>query len=208
MIKRLSLGLLVLGLGCIIWSMINIWAQTNYLEASTPLQSTFSKQEANLQQASLPSTSVAINPASETAIALYPEYPLEGDEIGTIAMPTLDQVFPIIQGTGDAELKQGVGHFTQSVLPGEADNCVLSGHRETVFRKIGKLKIGDQLVVQTVAGTFTYEVTGTRIVLADDRTVIVPTENAVLTLTTCYPFDTPGYFPERYIVSAALVEQN
>jgi len=67
------------------------------------------------------------------------------------------------------------------------------------------LKIGDQLIVQTSAGTFTYEVKGTRIVDEDDRTVIVPTDHAVLTLTTCYPFDTPGYSPERYIVSADLL---
>lgn len=37
-------------------------------------------------------------------------------------------------------------------------------------------------------------------------TVIVPTDHAVLTLTTCYPFNTPGYSPDRYIVSAALLE--
>ena len=106
------------------------------------------------------------------------------------------------------ELKKGVGHFNQSVLPGEKDNCVFSGHRETVFRQLGKLKIGDQLIVQTSAGTFTYEVSGTRIVDAEDKTVIVPTDHAVLTLTTCYPFNTPGYFPDRYIVSADLIMSN
>jgi sortase A len=105
-------------------------------------------------------------------------------------------------------LKKGVGHFTQSVLPGEEDNCVLSGHRETVFRRIGRLKLGNQLIVQTSAGIFTYQVTGTRIVQANDKTVIVPTDHAVLTLTTCYPFYAPGYFPDRYIVSAALEKVN
>ena len=56
------------------------------------------------------------------------------------------------------------------------------------------------------AGTFTYEVKGTRIVHADDKTVIVPTDHAVLTMTTCYPFNIPGYFPDRYIVSANLLK--
>jgi len=99
-----------------------------------------------------------------------------------------------------------VGHFTQSVLPGEEDNCVFSAHRETFFKQLGELKIGDQLIVQTSAGTFTYEVNGTRIVHADDKTVIVPFDHAVLTLITCYPFNTVGYFPDRYIVSAVLVK--
>jgi hypothetical protein len=33
-----------------------------------------------------------------------------------------------------------VGHFTQSVLPGEEDNCVLSVHCDTFFAKSGKLE--------------------------------------------------------------------
>jgi len=137
---------------------------------------------------------------------LYPVYPAEGDNIGSLTIPALKRKLTILQGTGVKELKKGVGHFTQSVLPGEEDNCVFSGHRETVFRLLGNLKIGDQLIVQTSAGTFTYEVNGTRIVHEDDKTVIVPTDHAVLTMTTCYPFYTPGYSPDRYIVSAALIK--
>lgn len=98
-----------------------------------------------------------------------------------------------------------MGHFIQSVLPGEQDNSVLSGHRDTVFREIGDLLIGDLLIVETSAGIFTYEVTGTRIVDKDDQTVIVPTDHAVLTLTTCYPFRYVGPAPDRYIVSADLL---
>ena len=48
---------------------------------------------------------------------------------------------------------------------------------ETVFfSRLGELKIGDVLVVETSAGIYTYEITGTRIVSANDRTVIVPTD--------------------------------
>jgi sortase A len=161
-----------------------------------------------------PATSAAANvvkaesdpsPVLPATDGLYPAYPAEGDNIGSLTIPALTQKLPIFQGTGVKELQEGVGHFSQSVLPGEEDNCVLSGHRETVFRQLGNLKIGDQLIVQTSAGTFTYEVTGTRIVKADDKTVIVPANHAILTLTTCYPFNTPGYFPDRYVVSASLI---
>ncbi len=58
--------------------------------------------------------------------------------------------------------------------------------------------------MQTSAGIFTYKVNGTRIVHKDDKTVIVPTNHAVLTLTTCYPFNVIGNAPDRYIVSADL----
>lgn len=182
---------MALGIGCISWAMYSMWSQPQ------------SNYTAPAQVTSAPSI---VSPEPDKA--LYPDYPAEGDNIGSLTIPALKQKFLILQGTGDVELKKGVGHFNQSVLPGEKDNCVLSGHRETVFRQLGNLKIGDSLIVQTSAGTFTYEVSGTRIVHADDKTVIVPTDHAVLTLTTCYPFNTPGYFPDRYIVSADLVKSN
>ena len=107
--------------------------------------------------------------------------------------------------TGAKELKKGVGHFVGSVLPGISDNSVLAGHRDSVFRNLGELKLGDLLKVNTDYGTFTYDVHKIRIVTANDRTVIVPTADAVLTLSTCYPFRFIGNAPKRYIVQAGLV---
>lgn len=183
-----SVAFMVFGLGCISWAIFNIWSQSNYTVAVTPSHV--------LKHVSVPNK------------VLYPVYPVDGDNIGSLSIPALKQKFPIVQGTGVNELKKGIGHFLQSVLPGEKDNCVLSAHRDTVFSKIGNLKIGDHLIVQTSAGIFTYEVNGTRIVHEDDKTVIVPTANAVLTLTTCYPFKFIGDAPDRYIVSATLIKSN
>ena len=187
------------GVGCISWAMLSLWAQSYYSANAVSSYSVGYTAE-SIKAGS--ANALDLNASDKT---LYPIYPAEGDKIGSLTIPALKRKLPILQGTGVKELKQGVGHFTQSVLPGEEDNCVLSGHRETVFKQLGKLKAGDQLIVQTSAGTFTYEVNGTRIVHADDKTVIVPIDHAVLTMTTCYPFNTPGYFPDRYIVSAVLV---
>jgi len=139
-------------------------------------------------------------------VITYSPYPKEGDVIGTISIPILKEQLPIIEGTGDAELKRGVGHFIRSVLPGIQDNSVLAGHRDSVFSQLGKLSMGDLLVVRTAAGQFTYKVAKFRIVEADDRTVIVPTPSAILTLSTCYPFRYLGNAPKRFIVTASLVE--
>lgn len=140
--------------------------------------------------------------------ALYDVLPKEGDLIGTLELVSLNKTVKIIQGTSRTQLKKGAGHYINSALPGEIDNCVISGHRETAFLGIGKLVVGDRIIATTSAGTFTYQVVETRIVAADDTTVIVPSDVAMLTLTTCYPFNTPGYSPERYIVSAILIESN
>ena len=216
LVTVLSLGFMVLGIGCISWALFSMWVGSDYsADAARILYSIPNAFAAELNKltgdsAAPAETSDGVNVESVTPLSLpapdklYPVYPADGDNIGTLTIPALKRKLPIIQGTGVKDLKKGVGHFAQSVLPGEEDNCVLSGHRETVFRQIGKLKIGNQLIVQTSAGTFTYEVTGTRIVHANNKTVIVPTDHAVLTLTTCYPFNTPGYFPDRYIVSASL----
>ncbi len=144
-------------------------------------------------------------PSTTSTLISYSPYPKVGDVIGKITIPALKTILPIIEGTGDGELKRGVGHFIGSVLPGENDNSVLAGHRDSVFSQLGKLTLGDLVVIRTSAGEFTYQVIKFRIVQADDRTVIVPTPTAILTLSTCYPFRFIGNAPKRFIVSAKLI---
>jgi sortase A len=81
---------------------------------------------------------------------------------------------------------------------------VIAGHRDSVFAQFGSLKRGDEIVIKTGYGEFTYLINSFRIVKANDRTVIVPTPTATLTLSTCYPFHYVGSAPERFIVSAKL----
>lgn len=131
--------------------------------------------------------------------------PKVGDVIGSLTIPRIKSTIAIIEGTGSKELKRGVGHYIGSVVPGVSDNSVLAGHRDSVFRRLGEVKIGDLITVKNDYGTFVYEVHKIRIVKANDRTVIVPTKDAVLTLSTCYPFRYIGNAPKRYVVQAGLV---
>ena len=202
----LSLGFLILGIGCISWAAYGILGQPNYAaEANSfsyqnnPISSTQPESLTSVQ----PKPSPSIQPI--TSEAAYPEMPKTGDKIGTLTIPALKLKLPIYEGTSEKQLNKGVGHFIQSVLPGEIDNCVLSGHRTSVFSKLGELKKDDQLIVRTSAGEFVYTIKRIRIVDKDDKTVIVPTENGVLTLSTCYPFRYIGSAPKRYIISADLV---
>jgi sortase A len=128
-----------------------------------------------------------------------------GEFLGTIEIPSIKRIANIFEGTTEAELSKGVGHFIQSVMPGVKDNSVISGHRDTVFSNLGKVKIGAKIVVIVESGRHVYQVERIRIVSKDNRTVIVPTEEAMLTLSTCYPFAFIGNAPERYIVVAKLL---
>lgn len=138
----------------------------------------------------------------------YPTDPQIGDLMGELIIPKLGASLPIIHGTDEDELEKGVGHYAGSVLPGQSDNSVLSGHRDTVFRELGKVGKGDEFIVNTADGTFTYRVRQVRIVDEDDRTVIVPKPRATLTVSTCYPFDFVGYAPDRYILVADLISSS
>jgi sortase A len=144
-------------------------------------------------------------PTNEPTPILYTKRPAIGDKIGTVSFPSLKESWAVHEGTDDNQLRRGVGHFRDSVLPGMVDNTVLSGHRTTVFKKLGRLKVKDLVYVKTSAGVFTYQVRKHRIVKKTDRSVIVPTQTAVLTLTTCYPFNYVGTTTRAYIVTADLV---
>jgi sortase A len=131
--------------------------------------------------------------------------PVLGEKIGVLTIPKLNRSLPILEGTNSDILKQGVGHFTHSVLPGENNNCVLSGHRDTVFRGLGDVGINDELIVTTDDGEYLYKIRKVRIVDQRDRTVLVPKPKSTLTVTTCYPFGFIGNAPKRYILVADLI---
>jgi sortase A len=129
----------------------------------------------------------------------------EGEVIGEIYFPKLDKRVAILEGTGRTALKKGAGHDEGSAAIGSTGNSVLAGHRDTVFRSLGDLEVSDILELETADGKFTYEITGSRIVDAEARGAIKPSEEAVLTLITCYPFSYVGSAPDRYLLSARLI---
>lgn len=161
----------------------------------------FAGEEVNLQSNSSTLIKEQIIPPKMT----YNKPIEKGEKIGRLMIPKLELALPIFQGTDEDVLKQGVGHFIPSALPGEQNNVILSGHRDTVFRKLGKVGVGDEVIVATEVGEFLYKIKKVRIVDKDDRTVVVPKPKETLTLTTCYPFHYIGNAPQRYVLVAELI---
>ncbi len=129
--------------------------------------------------------------------------PAVGNAIGILDIPKIQAELPIVEGTDQDDLEKGVGHYKGSSLPKENGQIVLSGHRDSVFRRLGELKIGDPLTVKVKNGSQTYKITNTKIVNSDDKTIITLQKNKEeLILTTCYPFRYVGNAPQRYIVYA------
>ncbi|HSI66166.1 MAG TPA: class D sortase [Planococcus sp. (in: firmicutes)] len=186
------------------WASYQIYAQSDPVPVSIE-QPQEQPDLIALAPESVDTANATGDPEPETDEILYPVRPTVGENVGNLTLPAINEVLPIIHGTDEDELSRGIGHFAGSVLPGENDNAVLSGHRDTVFRELGQLEITDQLIVETSAGKFTYEIREIKIVPSDDKSIITPTTSAVLTVTTCYPFDFIGSSPDRYILIADLV---
>jgi sortase A len=133
--------------------------------------------------------------------------PKLGEHMGMLIIPKLQVSIPIYHGASEQELQKGIGHYPKSAWPGEKNNVVLSGHRDTVFRQLGKVGVNDRLIIQTAEGEFVYKVRKVRIVHENDRTVIVEKPRPTLTVTTCYPFDFIGDAKQRYVLVAQLVKK-
>jgi sortase A len=129
--------------------------------------------------------------------------PETGKASGLLVIPKINAELAIVEGTDPDDLEKGVGHYKGSFYPEENGQIVLSGHRDTVFRKAGELELGDVLTMKMPYGEYTYEIVGTKIVSADDTSIItLQNSEEELILTTCYPFSYVGDAPDRYIMYA------
>lgn len=132
--------------------------------------------------------------------------PKFGEKIGRLIIPSINIDKPILFGDEPKELAGGVGTYPSGALPGQSGNTVLAGHRDTVFKALGQLKIGDLIKLETYYGEFTYKVSSTRITSPQDASVLAQSEKPILTIYTCYPFNFIGNAPDRYIVVSEFVE--
>jgi len=121
----------------------------------------------------------------------------EDETFGILNIPKIDRSVGIVEGTDADALKRGVGHISNTVYPGQGEQIVLSGHRDTVFRDFSQLEIGDTFEVEVPYGNFEYEIYDYEIVDRNDTSVIRDMGEEVLVVTTCYPFDFIGYAPDR-----------
>jgi len=126
------------------------------------------------------------------------------DGMVRLVIPKIDLTSFVVEGTTHKALLLGPGHMTRTAEPGAVGNSVISGHRDTFFRHIYELEKGDQLYVERGGKRFVYQVTGKKIVEPSDMSVTRPTEDAQVTLITCYPTYYIGPAPKRLVVFSKL----
>jgi sortase A len=126
----------------------------------------------------------------------------EGDLLGKIEIPRLGLSVAVLQGTSYKTLLLGVGHIKGTAYPGESGNVGMAGHRDTYFRALKDIRMGDEIQIQTATGLSRYEVDWVKIVAPTENKLLAPSAESALTLVTCYPFYYIGAAPKRYVVHA------
>ena len=110
----------------------------------------------------------------------------------------------VLAGGSGRTLAFGPGHLSASALPGEIGNSVIAGHRDTHFNFLQHLDVGEFIAIETTAGVrHLFSVEHIEVVDARRSSLLLDTEDSLLSLVTCYPFDAiePGG-PMRYVVTA------
>lgn len=138
-------------------------------------------------------------PFGRIAPALVPR---DGEVVGKLEIPRLNISVMVVEGADNGDLKHAVGHITGTVLPGEAGNVGIAGHRDSFFRPLRLVQLNDEIELRTLGGAYRYRVVSTSVVQPEDVRVLDSTGRDTLTLVTCYPFYYVGPAPERFIVRA------
>jgi len=126
------------------------------------------------------------------------------EQMTRLSIPSVDLDAIVVEGTTSRQLAIAPGHMTDTAAPGENGNSVITAHRDTFFRHIYELNKGDQILVRRGGKSFQYLVERKFVVKPSDVSVLRPTNDARLTLVTCYPTYYVGPAPERLVVTAKL----
>lgn len=98
----------------------------------------------------------------------------------------------VLAGASDRNLAFGPALMEGSALPGTSGVGVIAGHRDTSFRALRELAVGDRFDVELAAGgVYRYEVTEIEIVDATRARLRLDADESFVALVTCYPFDSP-----------------
>ena len=109
--------------------------------------------------------------------------------VAIMEIPSIKLKQPVVDGITEDVIKYFLGRFPESAMPGEVGNFAVAGHRVSdftdAFINLYKVKVGDEVIVTTKDGRFTYEVDNSFIVDPDQVEVLDDADYEKMTLITC-----------------------
>jgi sortase A len=192
--RRARVCLWVRNAGCLLLAFLAYqWWGTGFEQhrAQVQLQQSFQASSVRTGASAAKAATAAAGPQPDAAAqAAAPATPLPGSAVAHLEIPAIALDEYVVEGTGEADLKKGPGHYAGSPLPGQHGNAALAGHRTTYgapFGRLDDLKAGDTIVATTAAGRSVYTVTDKLTVLPTQTSVVQDYGDDRLTLTTCTP---------------------
>ncbi len=144
--------------------------------------------------------------SSASASSIPKQASAKAPVLGKLEIPRLKMSLPILDNDDPNSLSLSVGHIPGTSVIGSLGNAGIAGHRDTAFRPLRNIRIGD--VIQTHTGQdAVYVVKTIRIVDPSDTSLLHESSSPLLTLVTCYPFDYVGSAPYRFIIQAEMTSK-
>lgn len=131
------------------------------------------------------------------------------EDTGILEIPALGLKVNVGYGVEEQDLQPGPGFYPQSQYP-DRGNVSIAGHRNahgSPFLNLHKLAAEDEIILTYRHKEYTYSVQEVFETHSRDWSVIDPTPEPALTLTTCTPIiRPPGGDYDRLIVRAKLID--
>ena len=112
----------------------------------------------------------------------------------------------VLSGSSGQALAFGPGHVELTPDAGERGVAVYSAHRDTHFRFLRDVVVGDEIDVTRADGKmFRYRADRTSVVRFDHSGIDPLADGYELVLSTCWPFDALTSGPQRYLLHATMI---
>lgn len=135
------------------------------------------------------------------------QFPNYGDQFGEIVISDCNVDCPLFLGDGDIALRNGVGVYYGSRIPGYGGTILVAGHNNSFFNGLKNAEKGQEIIIRTSYGNFKYTIRDTAVADSLDPTAYdLSADYENLVLYTCYPFDEIGLTSKRFFVYADYTE--
>ncbi len=119
---------------------------------------------------------------SDTGTVIRPAF---GEQYAVLECEAINLSVPVYWGSTPELLERGACQASSSKVLGEVGNAVIDAHVNTFFADLHKIEPGDEIVLYTQYGIFTYKAFEQVKFENTDKTHILPMDTDRLTLYTC-----------------------
>jgi sortase A len=126
--------------------------------------------------------------------------------VARLSLPGSAEPLTVLAGASGRNLAFAPALMDGSAALGAAGVSVVAGHRDTHFRPLEALEIGDELSIERPDGSvLTYEITALDVVDSERAQLRLDADESIVVLVTCWPFDSVDVGGSwRYVVTARL----